>query len=381
MKDSIRKDNLISYFLLLFVNSASAQYFYLPVYFEYYLNDAEYAFLFSTINVTLRAIISPFAAELLKNKPKLMVSLAFAYQVVFSLILFYKLLPPNLLVIVVIATINAVATSLLLFLNAIFFSYSEPTIFSRYQRANVFISSKFTGYVVGSVVSILILFFLNSIHFLFLASATIWLISIPIIFTLHTRNARINKPNILEIKRVFTNFSPLLLLSFMFSMSLATMGGLMEPLIFNNINAVGWFSISFILANVLGSIVPLYFPKSKAFIGIVFGMTVSTLTEFLFPITPQLYLLVIYGVLSQVGNSLVWPAMIAKIMSRSEYPVLESGILTTITDMSTLIANSFAVLLFPEFNVFTLSLFSVINLAVWIIYFLKEKTVLEDKPG
>ncbi|AOL15904.1 hypothetical protein BFU36_03275 [Sulfolobus sp. A20] len=370
----MRRNDIISYILLISINVASSQYFYLPVYFEYYLRSAEYSFIFSTASVSLRAAVSPFIAEVLKNRPKSSLFIAFAYQAILSWILFFKLLPLNIVVVALVGAINGLVTSLLLFLNAIFFSYSEPNLSSRYQRANFFISSKFLGYVVGSLITILILLFLlKGINDLFLASLIVWLICIPLIFALDTKKGKVSKPSILEVRKVFSAFSPFFLLSFMLSMSLATVGGLIEPLIFSKVSSAGWFSVSFILANVAGSIIPLYFPKSKISFNLVLGVTIATISEFLFPLTPQLYVLVAYGIFSQVGNSIVWPIMIGNMMSRSDYPVVESGVLATITDVSTLIADGFTALFYPILGAYSLSLFSIINLVVWVIFFLSRK--------
>lgn len=82
-------EKIIVYFLLVAVYSASAQYFYLSVYFSQ-VSITEFAFILVTIGVTIRAIISPFIAQLLRNHPKTALLSAFSFQSVFALILSSK---------------------------------------------------------------------------------------------------------------------------------------------------------------------------------------------------------------------------------------------------------------------------------------------------
>ena len=351
------------YFLLILVSAASSQQFYLPVYFEKIYNDTELAFVLVTIAVILRAFLAPFIAQVLKNFVKLNIIMAFSFQSIFYLILYLKV-PLNLKLVLILGILYGIASSLILFLNAVYFSYSEPTFSSRYRSANFFISSKFMGYTIGNIISAIALFLFN-IADLFIIASIFWLSSIPLVFSLSIEKTEVKKSGLRKVKESLSLVSPLLLISFILSMSLASVGGLIEPLIFNKINA-GWFSISFILANIVGSLVPIYFPKNKILLSLALGTFLAVITEFLFPLTPFLYLLIIYGILSQVGNSLVWPVLIGKIVSKSKFPVVESGILITLTDLSSLIADGYVSLFFPLIGTFSLSLFSIIDLLVWL---------------
>lgn len=357
------------YFLLILVSIAASQQFYLPVYFEKMYSDAELAFVLVTIATALRASLAPFVAQVLKNFVKLNIIAAFSFQSVFYLILYLKV-PLNLKLIIILGVVYGIASSLLLFLNAVYFSYSEPTFSSRYKSASFFISSKFVGYTIGSLISAVVLFFYN-LSDLFIIASIFWLSSIPLVLPLKIEETEVKEPSLRKVKDILSSVSPLLLIAFVFSMSLASVGGLIEPLIFDKINA-GWFSISFILANIAGSLVPIYFPKNKIFLSLTLGTLLAVITEFLFPLTPSLYLLIIYGVLSQVGNSLVWPVMIGRIVSRSKFPVVESGLLVTLTDLSSLIADGYVSLSFPLINTFSLSLFSMIDLLVWLPLLLRK---------
>ncbi|AKA75138.1 hypothetical protein SULI_13235 [Saccharolobus solfataricus] len=351
------------YFLLVLVSIASSQQFYIPVYFERIYGDAELAFILFTIAVALRAFLAPFIAQILKNFIKLNIIVAFSFQSLFYILLYLKI-PINFKLAFILGAFYGIASSLILFLNAVYFSYSEPTFSSRYKSANFFISSKFIGYTIGSTISAIILFFYNLADILIIASI-FWLSSIPLVFTLNVEKTEVKKPSLGKVKESLFLVPLPLLISFVFSMSLASVGGIIEPLIFNKINA-GWFSISFILANIASSLVPIYFPKNKIKLSLALGTFLAVITEFLFPLTPFLYLLIIYGILSQVGNSLVWPVAIGKIVSKSKFPVVESGVLITLTDISSLIADGYVSLSFPLINVLSLSLFSIIDLFSWL---------------
>lgn len=82
-----------------------------------------------------------------------------------------------------------------------------------------------------------------------------------------------------------------IVVAFVFSMSLASVGELVEPLIFERVNA-DWFSASFVLANAAGSLAPIYFPKDRVFLPLALGTSLVVVTEFLLPLTPYLSLLV-----------------------------------------------------------------------------------------
>jgi MFS family permease len=357
------------YFLLILVSTASSQQFYLPVYFEKMYNDTELAFVLVTIAITLRAFLAPFIAQILKNFVKLNIIAAFSFQSIFYLILYLNV-PLNLTLVIILGVLYGIVSSLILFLNAVYFSYSEPTFSSRYRSANFFISSKFIGYTIGSIISAIVLFFYNLAD-LFIIASIFWLFSVPLVLTLKIEKTEVRKPDLRKVKETLFSVSPLLLISFVFSMSLAAVGGLIEPLIFNKINA-GWFSISFILANIASSLVPIYFPKNKILLSLTLGTFLAVITEFLFPLTPFLYLLIIYGILSQIGNSLVWPVVIGKIVSRSKFPIVESGVLITLTDLSSLIADGYVSLSFPLINTLSLSLFSIIDLFGWLPLLLRK---------
>lgn len=283
----------------------------------------------------------------------------------------------DILFIILLGILNGIATSLLLFLTALFFSFSEPEIKSRLKRAGEFFSSRFMGYLVGSIISFVALLFFN-IQELFLIALILWLFSIFLLLPLRPEvEKKVARINLTEMKEAFTAVSHLLLITFVLSMSLATVGGIVEPLIYSKINATAYFSLFFILANIAGVLVPLYFPKNRILLAFIVGSSLSVISEFLYPITLRLPLLLFYGTISQAGNSIVWPIFTGKIVAKSKYPVIESGALATLTDVSTMIADGFVVLTYPFVNIYALSVFSLISGIAWLGMLINQRKVVQ----
>lgn len=185
----MKRSEKTTYLLMVFVSEASAQYFYVPVYFGRVYSDAELIFLLFA--VALRALLAPFMAHALNDFVRLNIVVVLLFRSPFNLALYLRV-PLELGLMIVLGVLYGLASSLLLFLNAVYFSYSEPTFSSKYRSTNYFIFSKFLSYTMGNIISAIILFNLD-LPDLFLFASLVWLSLCPLVLTLKIEKGEVRE--------------------------------------------------------------------------------------------------------------------------------------------------------------------------------------------